>query len=80
MLENQARSLPMAHDPYDLSVRDVVELLSVHPDTVVRWANDGALPCLRTPGKHRRFRRSDIEQFIAAQSAPLAPAEPTDAA
>jgi excisionase family DNA binding protein len=54
----------MPHDPYDLSVGDVAKLLRVHYDSVVRWADDGVIPCFRTPGKHRRFRRSDIDRFL----------------
>jgi hypothetical protein len=32
----------------------------VHPATVRTWADKGELPSRRTPGGHRRFRRSDL--------------------
>jgi excisionase family DNA binding protein len=39
----------------------------VHPATVRNWADKGDLPSRRTPGGHRRFRRSDLMQYAATQ-------------
>jgi excisionase family DNA binding protein len=39
----------------------------VDPKTVSRWARAGKIPSVRTPGGHRRFRRSDVERLIAKQ-------------
>lgn len=47
-----------------LSVGDVAELFRVDPKTVARWARAGRLPHFRTPGGHRRFRRTDIERYL----------------
>lgn len=38
----------------------VATVLQVVPQTIARWADDGTLPCHRTPGGHRRFRRADV--------------------
>jgi excisionase family DNA binding protein len=43
-----------------VSLRQAAELLGVHPATVRNWADKGELPSRRTPGGHRRFRRSDL--------------------
>jgi excisionase family DNA binding protein len=40
----------------------------VNSKTVTRWARSGKVGCIRTPGGHRRFRRSDIEALLAAGS------------
>jgi len=39
-------------------------LLGVCPTTVRRYTNRGALRCMRTPGNQRRFRLSDILEFM----------------
>ena len=39
----------------------VAAVLLVDPRTVTRWARAGRLDSIRTPGGHRRYRRSDIE-------------------
>ncbi len=53
-------------DRYELTAREVAELLAVDHSTVTRWANAGQIKCIRLPGGHRRFRRSDVEAFIEA--------------
>ena len=41
--------------------------LNVHPTTLRRWADNGDIPFLLTPGGHRRFAVSDIEEFASSQ-------------
>jgi excisionase family DNA binding protein len=43
-----------------VSLRHAADILGVHPATVRNWADKGDLPTRRTPGGHRRFRRSDL--------------------
>ena len=47
-----------------LSLRQVAEMLGMHPATVRLWADRNELPSRRTNGGHRRFRRSDIEAHL----------------
>src|SRR6266705_6943324 len=44
-----------------LSLRQVADMLGMHPATVRLWADRNELPSIRTSGGHRRFRRADIE-------------------
>lgn len=53
-----------------VSLRQAADLLGVHPATVRNWADRGDLPMRRTPGGHRRFRRSDLEQWIETRQSP----------
>ncbi len=44
-----------------ISLKEAALILGVHPNTVRVWTNKGILPAFRTPGGHRRYRRSDVE-------------------
>ena len=39
--------------------------LGVHTTTLRRWADNGDIPFLLTPGGHRRFASADLEAFAA---------------
>lgn len=49
-----------------LTPGQVAEALNVGVDTVRRWAQDGKLSAVRTPGGHYRYRASEVEKLIAA--------------
>lgn len=51
-----------------LSLNRAAAFLGVHPGTLRLWADQGKVPVQRTPGGHRRFRRSDLEAILAAGS------------
>lgn len=46
-----------------LTLEQASELLGIHPTTLRRWADEGAVDAFLTPGGHRRFRLADLEQF-----------------
>ena len=46
----------------------VAEMLGVGPTSVKRWADSGLLPCVRTPGGHRRFLREEVERFLQREA------------
>ena len=49
-----------------LTINEVARLLNVHINTVRRWSNQGALKSYRIGSRgDRRFRQSDIENFLA---------------
>ncbi len=50
-----------------LSLKDAAAQLSVHPTTLRRWADSGAIPVLVTPGGHRRFDSAEIVRFAQSQ-------------
>lgn len=47
-----------------LTLREAALLLDVCPATVRRYTNRGLLKCFRTPGNQRRFRLSDVLDFM----------------
>lgn len=48
-----------------LTSGQAAEELGVSPQTVVRWSDNGTLPCSWTPGGHRRFLASAVAKVRA---------------
>jgi len=46
------------------STAEVAGLLAVNDSTVKRWSDSGALECIRTKGKHRRFSLASVMKFV----------------
>jgi transposase len=57
-----------------LRPREVAEIFGVRPTTIARWAREGKLTPLRTPGGHGRYTRSGIRALLAEN-----PEDPEDA-
>ena len=58
---------PMAeHEAPDalLTPSEVAALFRVNPKTVTRWARAGKITAIRTLGGHRRFRASEVRQYL----------------
>lgn len=53
-----------------VGLREAADILGVHPATVRNWADRGDLPSRRTPGGHRRFRRTDLEEWSQTRHTP----------
>jgi excisionase family DNA binding protein len=52
-----------------LTSAEVADRWGVTSATVTRWARNGNLASVRTPGGRLRFRRSDVEKFLAEHDA-----------
>ncbi|MDJ0757139.1 MAG: helix-turn-helix domain-containing protein [Ardenticatenaceae bacterium] len=55
----------MAKSNSILTLRKAAARLDIHPATLRRWADQGDIPFMLTPGGHRRFAEDDIERFAA---------------
>lgn len=51
-----------------MTAADVSRLLNVHEETVRRWTRAGALPCVKLPNKTVRYRREDIDAYMAQRA------------
>jgi excisionase family DNA binding protein len=64
-------------DPEWLTLGQAARFLGVAQSTIRKWSDQGRVPAFYTPGGHRRYRRGDLEAFLArsgpgrAQSGPL---------
>ena len=52
-----------------LTLSQAARFLDVHPTTLRRWANNGDIPTMVTPGGHRRFAAADLARFARERSA-----------
>lgn len=43
---------------------EVAEMFRVTSATVAKWAGQGRLAFVRTPGGHRRYSRQQVEHFL----------------
>jgi excisionase family DNA binding protein len=53
-----------------VTVKEIAELLSVHPNTVHGWCRDGAIPHTRIPGRlggEYRFDVDEVRQFFTGR-------------
>lgn len=46
-----------------LTLTQAAKQLNIHPTTLRRWADNGEIPFMLTPGGHRRFSESAISEF-----------------
>jgi excisionase family DNA binding protein len=53
-----------------LTLSQAAELLGVHSGTLRLWSDKGQLPVHRTQGKHRRYRRSEVELWAKTARQP----------
>lgn len=51
-----------------LTTQEAARLVGVSVSTLKRWADDGLVPIIRTPGGHRRIERHALDHFIAELS------------
>ena len=54
-----------------LSTGKVAKLLSVTPDTVLKWIKNGQLPATRTAGGHYRIAQRDLDAPVATRPSAL---------
>jgi excisionase family DNA binding protein len=52
-------------DPEWLTLGQAARFLGVAQSTIRRWSDQGRVPAFYTPGGHRRYRRGDLEAFVA---------------
>lgn len=53
-----------------LRPREVAEIFGVRTTTIARWAREGRLTPLRTPGGHRRYSREAVVRLLAKDATP----------
>jgi excisionase family DNA binding protein len=52
-------------DPEWMTLGQAARFLGVAQSTMRKWSDQGRVPAFYTPGGHRRYRRGDLEGFLA---------------
>jgi excisionase family DNA binding protein len=60
-----AASLSAPTEDQWLGLGRAARMLGVHPITLRRWADQGEIAVMLTPGRHRRFALADLQRFAA---------------
>jgi excisionase family DNA binding protein len=60
-----------ANEPDWLTLGQAAKYLGMAQSTIRKWSDSGRLPAFYTPGGHRRYRRSDLDQFLERGGASL---------
>ena len=53
-----------------LTARELADLLSVNPETVLRWTRRSQLPAIRLPGGAVRFREDEVDGWLQERATP----------
>ncbi len=53
-----------------LRLGEAASVLGVSLNTLRQWSDAGHVRCYRSPGGHRRYRRSDLDAFLGAPASP----------
>ena len=62
----KARRRPPGNDQAEwLTLGQAARYLGVAQSTIRKWSDQGRLPAFYTPGGHRRYRRRDLDSFVA---------------
>jgi excisionase family DNA binding protein len=61
-------------NPEWLTLGQAAKYLGVAQSTIRKWSDSGRLSAFYTPGGHRRFRRGDLDSFLADSRGGSAPA------
>jgi excisionase family DNA binding protein len=74
-----ARARPSPHTPSSepewLTLGEAARYLGVAQSTIRKWSDKGRVRAFYTPGRHRRYRREDLDAFLDS-SGPEASAGP----
>lgn len=57
-------------DPEWMTLGQAARFLGVAQSTMRKWSDQGRVPAFYTPGGHRRYRRGDLEAFLARSGPP----------
>jgi excisionase family DNA binding protein len=63
-IDHEVENMQPRDDDALLTPSEVAAMFRVNPKTVTRWARAGKISAIRTLGGHRRFRASEIRQFL----------------
>src|SRR6476661_3526279 len=74
-MPRNASTRERAREPEWLTLGQAARYLGVAQSTIRKWSDSGRVRVFKTPGRHRRYRRGDLDAFLE-RSAPEARSGP----
>src|SRR3954447_9219486 len=74
MARDPGRQTPLGETDW-LTLGQAARYLGVAQSTIRKWSDSGRVRAFKTPGRHRRYRRGDLDAFLE-RSAPAARSGP----
>jgi excisionase family DNA binding protein len=74
--DGSSTRLAPSGEPDWLTVGQAAKHLGVAQSTIRKWSDQGRVPAFYTPGRHRRYRRGDLDNFLE-RSGPSGGSGPT---
>jgi excisionase family DNA binding protein len=65
--ENQGRQASLGEADW-LTLGQAARYLGVAQSTIRKWSDNGRVRAFKTPGRHRRYRRGDLDAFLQRSS------------
>jgi excisionase family DNA binding protein len=65
--ENQGRQVSLGGTDW-LTLGQAARYLGVAQSTIRKWSDSGRVRAFKTPGRHRRYRRDDLDAFLQRSS------------
>jgi excisionase family DNA binding protein len=65
--ENQGRQASLGETDW-LTLGQAARYLGVAQSTIRKWSDSGRVRAFKTPGRHRRYRRDDLDAFLQRSS------------
>jgi excisionase family DNA binding protein len=63
-------SRPTSSEPQWLTLGEAARYLGVAQSTIRKWSDTGRVRAFYTPGRHRRYRREDLDAFLEGSGGP----------
>ena len=63
-MAQERNSRSASHEPEWLTLGQAARYLGVAQSTIRKWSDNGRVRVYKTPGRHRRYRRDDLDDFL----------------
>jgi len=67
--DNPGRQPPLGETDW-LTLGQAARYLGVAQSTIRKWSDSGRVRAFKTPGRHRRYRRDDLDAFLQRSAPP----------
>src|SRR5215211_1382889 len=70
MARERSTGRSTSSEPQWLTLGEAARYLGVAQSTIRKWSDTGRVRAFYTPGRHRRYRREDLDAFLESSGGP----------